>query len=321
MSPCGGGERAAINMERIAALWAGMDAQEYGRVVRAYTTAFPNAASGGRHPAVWKLRSCTGPETGRAGPDADFGPGEWLRTSAMHAYFGAAGLCGSMCADKADAKRALEERGGLLLGFANATPGVQSCAFHAAAPRREEEAAAVPRRDEDVADVIDLTEDDDEEGATTVDGEKPAGGPALGGSHWVLLLLRKQGEHIVGCELDPRHHAGTTACATSLAVLRSWGATRIRAGWEAAVRVAMGVDGDAAVPAAPATLQSAGDTTQCGPWVALLAHMASAVSERRLPAAEAAAAVAALHGNVCMYRALMYAACCGSGAGKRKRGG
>ena len=309
-------------MERIA-LWAGMDAMEYARAVRAYTQQFPNATASRRNPAVWKLRSCKGAHTG---PDADFGPGEWLRTSALHAYFRARGFA-SMCADKPAARLRLEEQGALLLGFANATPGVQSCTFPvfpSVLPSREED-----EDEEEDRGVIDLTEDDEPD-ETKIAAGHPAAAP--GGSHWVLLLLRKQDDVIVGCELDPMRHGSATACATSVAVLRSWGATRIRAGWEAAMRMAMGGGGeggggegggdegggDEGVPAAP-SMQAAGDTTECGPWVALLAHMASLVSARELAAAEAADAVAALQGNVCMYRALMYAACCGGGAGKRKR--
>ena len=107
---------------------------------------------------------------------------------------------------------------------------------------------------------------------------------------------------VVGFELDLARPDATMVHATSTAMLARWGVTEVKAGREQAL-----LKEEVGVPVP--TLQLAEDKTECGTWVALVAHMVACVRGERVDAMTAVGNLDGLQGSVRSFRAHMLDAC------------
>ncbi len=89
--------------------------------------------------------------------------------------------------------------------------------------------------------------------------------------------------------------------------LEHWGANTLVAGWKDGMQLLLEKSTE------EPTLQGVSDKTECGVWVALLAHMITRVRGGMVKATTAVEDINSLQGNVLMYRACMLDACVGAG--------
>ena len=129
----------------------------------------------------------------------------------------------------------------------------------------------------------------------------------VNGSHWLLLGVMRTAAtgQVVGFELDVARPDATMVHATSTAMLARWGVTEVEAGWEHAMQALLKEEVGVPVP----TLQLAEDKTECGTWVALVAHMVACVRGERVDAMTAVGNLDGLQGSVRSFRAHMLDAC------------
>ena len=156
---------------------------------------------------------------------------------------------------------------------------------------------------------IDVSKSSDSEGEDEPAPKAARRCSKVPGSHWLLLGVMRTAAtgRVVGFELDLARPDATSVHATSTAMLARWGVTEVKAGWEQAMPAFLEEEEVERVPVP--TLQLTEDKTECGTWVALLAHMVACVRGGRVDARTAVGNLDGLRGSVRSFRAHMLGAC------------